>query len=144
MTKKLFLSVLILGFIAVFSANTSVYAQSSPTLSVSVSKSVKPGGVGTLTIKFKHGSKVKIPSEPTIEITLNGAGITPQGDPSFTTDAEGYINNSKLTYKFNVNSDVQSGSTISLSGRVKFGYCSTETGVCKFGDQNFTVSVKVK
>lgn len=144
MTKKLFISVLLLGFIAVLSANTSVFAQPSPTLSVSVSKSVKPGGVGTLTIKFKHGPKVKIPSEPAIEITLNGEGITPQGEPSFSTDAEGYIKNSKITYKFKVSSDAVSGSTISLSGKVKFGYCSTETGVCKFGDQNFTVSVKVK
>lgn len=144
MRRKILTTALILSFFAVLTANTSVFAQSSPTLSVSVSKSVKPGGVGTLTIKFKHGPKVKIPSEPAIEITLNGEGITGQGEPSFTSDAEGYINNSKITYKFKVSSDAQSGSTISLSGKVKFGYCSTETGVCKFGDQNFTVSVKVK
>jgi len=144
MTRKILTTALILSFFAVLSVSTSVFAQSSPTLSVSVSKSVKPGGVGTLTIKFKHGPKVKIPSEPAIEITLNGDGITGQGEPSYSTDAEGYIKNSKITYKFKVSSDAQSGSTISLSGKVKFGYCSTETGVCKFGDQNFTVSVKVK
>lgn len=144
MTKKLFIAALILTVFAAFSINNSVNAQSSPTLNVSVSKSVKPGGVGTLTIKFKHGPKVKIPGEPPIEITLNGEGITAQGDPIFSTDAEGYIKNSKVSYKFKVSSSAQSGSTISISGKVKFGYCSTESGVCKFGDQNFTVSVKVK
>lgn len=144
MTKKLILAALILSIFAVLSVNNSVNAQSGPTLSVSVSKSVKPGSVGTLTIKFKHGPKVKIPGEPPIEITLNGEGITAQGNPIFSTDAEGYIKNSKVTYKFKVSSDAQTGTTISLSGRVKFGYCSTETGVCKFGDKNFTVNVKVK
>ena len=66
MTKKLILAALILSIFAVFSVNNSVNAQSDPTLSVSVSKSVKPGSVGTLTIKFKHGPKVKIPGEQPI------------------------------------------------------------------------------
>ena len=144
MTKKLLIAVLILGFFAALTANNSVFAQSSPTVSVKVSKSVKPGGTGTLTIKFKHGPKVKIPSEPAIEITLNGEGITPQGEPTFNADAEGYINNSTIKYNFKVGSNSASGSTINITGKIKFGYCSTETGVCKFGDQNFNVSVKVK
>ena len=144
MTKKLLIAALILGFFAVLSANNNANAQSSPTVSVKVSKSVKPGETGTLTIKFKHGAKVKIPSEPAIEITLNGEGITAQGEPSFNADAEGYITNSTVKYKFKVSSNAKSGSTISITGKVKFGYCSTETGVCKFCDQNFTASVKVK
>ena len=144
MTRKILVTAFIISFFAVLSASTSVFAQSSPTIKVTGPKSVKAGSVGTFTIKFNHGPKVKIPNEPPIEITINTDGITGQGEPSFTSDAEGYINNSKITYKFKVSSDAQSGSTISVSGRVKFGYCSTETGVCKFGDQPFTVNVKIK
>lgn len=144
MTKKLFLAVLLAALVVVFTTDNSAYAQSSPTLKVTVAKPVKPGGTGTLTIKFKHGTKVKIPQEPAIEITLRGEGITATGSPTFTVDEDGYIKSSSIKYKFNLSSNATSGSTISLSGSVKFGYCSTETGTCKIGNQSFTVNVKVK
>jgi len=144
MKKRILTVVLLISFFAVFSLSNSASAQSSPTLKVSVTKSVKPGGTGTLTIKFKHGSKVKIPKEPAIEVLLNSDGITLIGDAIFTTNDEDYITNSTIKYKFKVSSNATSGSTIQISGTVKFGYCSTETGTCKMGNQSFTATVKVK
>jgi len=144
MKNRILAVVLLIGFFAVLSISNSVLAQSSPTLKVTAPKTVKPGGTGTLTIKFKHGNKVKIPSEPAIEVSISGDGITGGGDPTFSADEEGYITNSTIKYKLRVSSDATSGSTIQISGTVKFGYCSTETGTCKMGNQSFTVSVKVK
>lgn len=145
MKKRILAVVLLISFFAVFSISSEASAQSgSPTLKVSVSKSVKPGGTGTLTIKFKHGSKVKIPQEPAIEVSITGDGITGSGNPTFSANDEGYITNSTIKYKFKVSSNATSGSTIQISGTVKFGYCSTETGTCKMGNQSFTASVKIK
>jgi hypothetical protein len=144
MKKRILAVILLISFFAVLTISNSASAQSSPTLKVSVSKSVKPGGTGTLTIKFKHSNKVKIPSEPPIEVSISGDGITGGGDPTFSADEDGYITNSTIKYKFKVSSNATSGSTIQISGTVKFGYCSTETGTCKMGNQSFTVSVNVK
>jgi hypothetical protein len=144
MKKRILAVVLLVSFFAVLSLSNLASAQSSPTLKVSVSKSVKPGGTGTLTIKFKHGNKVKIPQEPAIEVSISGDGITGSGDPTFSADEEGYIINSTIKYKFKVSGNATSGSTVQISGTVKFGYCSTETGTCKMGNQSFTVSVKIK
>ena len=144
MKKRILTVVLLISFFAVFTLSNSASAQSSPTLKVTATKSVKPGGTGTLTIKFKHGSKVKIPKEPAIEVLLNSDGITLIGDAIFTTNDEDYITNSTIKYKFKVSSNATSGSTIQISGTVKFGYCSTETGTCKMGNQSFTATVKVK
>lgn len=144
MKKRILAVVLLISIFAVLSISNSASAQSSPTLKVSVSKSVKPGGTGTLTIKFKHGPKVKIPQEPEIEVAIKGEGITGSGNPTMSTDEDGYIKNSTIKYKFKVSSNATSGSTIQISGTVKFGYCSTETGTCKMGNQSFNVSVKVK
>ena len=145
MKKRILAVVLLISFFAVFSITNTASAQSgSPTLKVSVSKSVKPGGTGTLTIKFKHGSKVKIPQEPAIEVSISGDDISGTGSPAFTADDDGYIVNSSIKYKFKVSGNATSGSTIQISGTVKFGYCNSDTGVCKMGNQSFTVSVKVK
>ncbi len=144
MKKRILAVVLLVSFFAVFALSDSAFAQSSPTLKVSVTKAVKPGGIGTLTIKFKHGPKVKIPQEPAIEISLSGDGITSVGELTFKTDDDGYIINSTIKQKFKVSSNATSGSTIQISGTVKFGYCSTATGTCKMGNQSFTVSVIVK
>jgi len=143
--KKRFLAVaLLISFFAVLSISNSVLAQSSPTLKVSATKSVKPGGTGTLTIKFKHGPKVKIPQEPAFEVSISGDGINGTGNPVFTADDDGYVVNSAIKYKFKVSSNATSGSTVQISGTVKFGYCNSETGVCKIGNQSFTASVKIK
>ena len=144
MNKRFLAVVLLISFFAVLSISNSVLAQSSPTLKVTASKSVKPGGTGTLTIKFKHGPKVKIPQEPAIEVSISGDDISGTGSPAFTADDDGYIVNSSIKYKFKVSGNATSGSTIQISGTVKFGYCNSDTGVCKMGNQSFTVSVKVK
>jgi hypothetical protein len=144
MNKRFLAVVLLISFFAVLSISNSVLAQSVPTLKVSVTKSVKPGGTGTLTIKFKHGAKVKIPQEPAIEVSISGDGITGTGSPVFKADDDGYIINSTIKYKFKVSSNATSGSTIQISGTVKFGYCNSESGICKIGNQSFTASVKVK
>ena len=144
MKKRILAVVLLIGFFAVLSMSNTASAQSSPTLKVSVTKSVKPGGTGTLTIKFKHGNKVKIPQEPAIEVSISGDGITGSGSPTFSANDEGYITNSTIKYKFKVSGNATSGSTVQISGTVKFGYCSTETGTCKMGNQSFTTSVKIK
>jgi len=144
MKKRILAVVLLIGFFAVLSMSNTASAQSSPTLKVSVTKSVKPGGTGTLTIKFKHGNKVKIPQEPAIEVSISGDGITGTGSPIFSANDEGYITNSTIKYKFKVSGNATSGSTVQISGTVKFGYCSTETGTCKMGNQSFTTSVKIK
>ena len=143
MKKRILAVVLLISFFAVFSMSSEASAQSSPTLKVSVTKSVKPGGTGTLTIKFKHGNKVKIPQEPAIEVSISGDGITGSGSPTFSANDEGYITNSTIKYKFKVSGNATSGSTVQISGTVKFGYCSTETGTCKMGNQSFTTSVKI-
>jgi hypothetical protein len=144
MNKRFLAVVLLISLFAVLSISNSVLAQSVPTLKVSVTKSVKPGGTGTLTIKFKHGAKVKIPQEPAIEVSISGDGITGTGSPVFKADDDGYIINSTIKYKFKVSSNATSGSTIQISGTVKFGYCNSESGICKIGNQSFTTSVKVK
>ena len=144
MKKRILAVVLLIGFFAVLSMSNTASARSSPTLKVSVTKSVKPGGTGTLTIKFKHGNKVKIPQEPAIEVSISGDGITGTGSPIFSANDEGYITNSTIKYKFKVSGNATSGSTVQISGTVKFGYCSTETGTCKMGNQSFTTSVKIK
>jgi hypothetical protein len=144
MKKRILTLVLLISFFAVLSISNSALAQSSPTLKVSGPKSLKAGKTGTLTIKFKHGPKVKIPKEPAIEVSIKGDGVTGVGEPKFSSDDEGYINNSTIKYKFKLSSDAVSGTSVQISGTVKFGYCSTETGTCKMGNQSFTVTVKVK
>lgn len=144
MKKRILAVVLLISFFAVLSISNSASAQSSPTLKVSVTKSVKAGGTGTITIKFKHGNKVKIPQEPAIEVSITGDGITGSGSPTFSANEDGYITNSTIKYKFKVSGNATSGSTVQISGTVKFGYCSTETGTCKMGNQSFTTSVKIK
>ncbi len=143
MKKRILAVVLLISLFAVFSLGSDASAQ-SVTLKVSAPKSVKPGGTGTLTIKFKHGPKTKIPQEPAIEVNLTGNEVWGTGSPTFTADDDGYIKNSTIKYKFKVNGNVATGTTLQISGSVKFGYCSTETGTCKMGNQSFTVSVKVK
>ncbi len=136
--------ILVIGFFAVMMQNDAS-AQSAPTVKVTVAKkSYKPGTTGTLIIKFKHGSKVKIPKEPPIEVSITGDGVTGQGVKDYSGGDGDYLTSSQIKYNFKVNGNVESGTTISVSGTVKFGYCSTDSGICKIATKNFTVSVKVK
>ncbi|MCE1165608.1 MAG: hypothetical protein LWX07_09435 [Bacteroidetes bacterium] len=134
---------LVIGFFAVMMQDAS--AQSAPTVKVTVAKkSYKPGQSGTLIIKFKHGDKVKIPKEPPIDVTISGDGITGTGVQDYTGGEGDYITSSQIKYNFKIGSSVESGSTITVTGTVKFSYCSSETGTCKMATKSFTAKVKIK
>lgn len=120
-------------------------AQSAPGISVSTNKkSYNSGESGFLTINFKTGSKVKIPKEPEVVISLNSSDVEAGGLQDYTGGDGDYISNSKVKYNFTVPAGTPSGTTIAVSGSVKFGYCSTKDGVCKITTKNFTAKVKVK
>jgi hypothetical protein len=141
MLKKSFLISVIFVFALSFLALCNAEAQSLPKISVKTNKKTyKPGESGVLTIKFKTASDVKIPTDPQVEINLTGVtGTGLQGYPG------GDYNESKLVkYGFTVSSSEESGSTVTISGTVKFGYCNSETGICKIGNQKFSVKIKIK
>jgi hypothetical protein len=138
MLKKSFLISVIFAFALTFLAFNNAESQ-VPKISVKTNKkSYKPGESGFITIKFKTGSDVKIPTEPEVEVTLNGVtGTGLQGYPGGD-----YIESKQVKYGFTVGNDAESGSTINITGSVKFGYCSN--GVCKIGTQKFSVKIKIK
>lgn len=138
--KSLFLSVII-AFAFSFLALSAAEAQSVPKISVSVNKKkFKPGESGVLTIKFKPAEHVKIPTEPNVEVTLSGVtGGDFQGYPGGD-----YIESKQVKYTFTVGNDAESGTTITISGSVKFGYCNSETGICKIGTQKFSTKINIK
>jgi hypothetical protein len=126
-------------------AISNVYSQTIPGLSVKVNKkSFKPGSSGVLTITFKAGKGVKIPKEPQIEVNLSGDGITGNGLQDYSGCEGDYITSKTIKYNFSISADAESGSTIKLKGSVKFGYCSSETGICKIGNKSFSVKIKVQ
>lgn len=134
----------IMSLISVFGIN-SVSAQALPGLSVSANKkSYSPGESGVLTLSFKTGSKVKIPKEPEIVVNLTTDNVNGGGLQDYTGGDGDYVSNSKVKYNFTIPEGAQSGSTITISGNVKFGYCSSSDGVCKLGNKEFTAKVKVK
>lgn len=139
--KKILLSAVLILAAIMFLTVADTFAQSAPNVKVTLAKkSYKPGETGTLIIKFIHGKDIKIPKEPEIEISLTGVkgtGLQPVG-------GEEYIPSSKVKYNFTVPSDAQSNSQITISGSVKFGYCNSESGVCKIGNKSFTAKLKVK
>jgi len=146
MFSKRFL-VVILGFLVFFAFGFSNYssAQTTPKVSVKANKkSYNPGTSGVLTITFKTGSGVKIPKEPPIDINISGDGITGNGIQDYSGDGDGdYLSSNKVKYNFSV-SDGASDGSITISGTVKFGYCSSESGVCKIGNQKFSIKIKVQ
>jgi hypothetical protein len=107
-------------------------------------KSYSPGESGVLTLSFKTGSKVKIPKDPEVVINLTSDDVQGQGVQDYSDDEGDYISNSKVKYNFTVPESASSGSSITISGTVKFGYCSTVDGVCRIGNRNFTAKIKVK
>lgn len=141
MLKKSILISVIFAFALTFMAFSNADSQTIPKISVKTNKKTyKSGESGVLTIKFKTASTVKIPTEPQVEINLKGVtGGSLQGYPG------GDYNESKqVKYTFTVGSSEESGSTITISGSVKFGYCNSETGICKIGTQKFSVKIKIK
>ncbi len=143
MLKKYFGALLVLVLTMVLFAEQS-QAQNEPGLKVTVSKkSLKPGDSGTLIIKFKTGPKVKIPKEPQIEVTLTNDIIKGTGMQDYSGGEGDYLSNAQVKYNFTVPSGTSSGD-YTVTGKVKFPYCSTETGVCKIGTKSFSVNIKVK
>lgn len=141
MLKKSFLVSVIFAFVFSFLAFSNAESQTIPKISVKTNKkSYKPGESGVLTIKFKAGETIKIPTSPQVEVNLTGVtGGNLQGYPG------GDYNESKLVkYTFTVSNDAESGSTVTISGSVKFGYCNSDSGVCKIGTQKFSTKIKIK
>lgn len=145
--NKVKFSVILLSVILLTSLTglNFAHAQTAPSISVSADKkSYSPGESGTLTISFKTSSKIKIPKEPEVNVSLTSGEIEGQGLQDYTGGDGDYISNSKVKYNFVVPGNAASGSTITVSGTVKFGFCSTSDGVCKLGNKNFTAKIKVK
>jgi hypothetical protein len=141
MLKKSFLISVIFTFALSLLAFSNAESQTLPKISVKTNKkSYTPGESGVLTIKFKTAEDVKIPAEPQVEVTLSGVtGGSLQGYPG-----SDYIESKQVKYSFTVGEDAESGSTITISGSVKFGYCDSGSGICKIGTQKFSVKIKIK
>ncbi|MCY7361965.1 MAG: hypothetical protein LH629_07870, partial [Ignavibacteria bacterium] len=92
----------------------------------------------------KTGSKVKIPKDPEVVVNLSSGDLEGQGLQDYSGGDGDYISNSKEKYNFKDPDGAESGSTITVSGSVKFGYCSTSDGVCKIGNKDFTAKIKIK
>lgn len=141
MLKKSLLLGIIFAFAFSFLSFSNAHSQNVPKITVKTNKkSYKPGESGFLTVKFKTADNVKIAVDPQVEVTLNGAtGGSLQGYPGGD-----YIESKQIKYSFTVNSSETSGSTVTLSGSVKFGYCNSDSGICKIGTQKFSVKIKIK
>ena len=146
MLKKTSLLLFIAIVALTFSSFKKLYSQTLPKVTVSVSKkSFKPGDSGVLTIKFKPVEGTKIPKEPQIEVTLTGDGVDGTGLQDYSGAPGGdYFSSPAVKYNFNVSGNAESGSTISAKVKIKFGYCSSENGVCKIGNVTKTIKIKVK
>jgi len=108
-------------------------------------KSLNPGASGIIIIKIKPGEGVKIPKEPQIEVTLTGDGIQGTGLQDYSGAPGGdYLTVPTVKYNFKVSDNATSGSTITLKVKVKFGYCSSESGICKIGNRSSTLKLKIK
>jgi hypothetical protein len=137
----LLVSVVIIPFMGINNAN----AKDAPGISATPNKkSYNPGESGVLTLSFKTGAHVKIPKDPEVTINLTSEDVMGQGLQDYSGDEGDYISNSKVKYNFTVPEGAERGSTLTISGTVKFGYCTTSDGVCKLGNRNFTAKVKVK
>jgi len=143
--KKTALFIAVLMIIPFFGMNTPEMNSSAPGVSASVNKkSYSPGETGIITLTFKTGSKVKIPKEPGVTMDLTTGEIEGIGFQDYSGGDGDYIDNSKVKYEFKVPDNTASGSTINVTGKVKFGYCTVSDGVCKMANQGFSTKVKVK
>ncbi|MDQ3020441.1 MAG: hypothetical protein M3R36_07720 [Bacteroidota bacterium] len=146
MKRTKFLALLMGIFVIIpFMGFDSADKKDAPAISAKLNKkSYSPGESGVLTLSFKTGSKVKIPKDPEVTVSLNSGDIEGQGLQDYSGGDGDYISGSKVKYNFTVPSGVASGSTITISGNVKFGYCSTTDGVCKLANKTFTAKIRVK
>ncbi len=146
MLKKISLIVFLVFLGFTFAGFENSFAQPIPKVSISLSKkSFKPGENGVMTIKFNPAEGVKIPKEPQIEVTLTAEGANGTGLQDYSGAPGGdYFSSPVIKYNFTVSEDATSGTTISAKVKIKFGYCSSESGVCKIGNVTKTVKIKVK
>ena len=143
--KKTAFFIAVLMIIPFMGMNISDINSAAPGVSASVNKkSYSPGETGTITLTFKTGSKVKIPKDPGVTMDLTTGEIEGVGFQDYSGGDGDYISNSKVKYEFKVPDNAASGSTISVTGNVKFGYCTVSDGVCKMANQKFSTKVKVK
>jgi hypothetical protein len=146
MFKKSLIFSLIAILAVIFLYSSSSFGQTMPKMTVSLSKkSYKPGDKGVITIKIKPGEGVHIPKDPLIEVTLTGDGVEGTGLQDYSGAPGGdYFDNPVVKYNFTVSGSAESGTTIAAKVKVKFGYCSTESGVCKIGTKTSNIKIKVK
>jgi hypothetical protein len=142
--KRLTFLVFLIAIAFVFASVADSYSQATPTLSVKLNKkSYNPGESGFITIKFKTANTVKIPKEPEIEVTLNGSNIESLGLQVANSSGE-YISPAQVKYKFKVSENAAAGTSINVTGTVKFGYCNADSGICKIATKDISFTVKVK
>ncbi|MBN1633503.1 MAG: hypothetical protein JW917_04985 [Ignavibacteria bacterium] len=142
--KRITLLVFLIATAFVFASVADSYSQATPTLSVKLNKkSYKPGDSGFITIKFKTAKTVKISKEPEPEVTLSGQNIESIGLQPINSSGE-YIIPARIKYKFKVSGNASAGTSISVTGAVKFGYCNADSGICKIATKNISFTVKVK
>ena len=146
MTKIKTLSALFIVLSFCLMGFTSAMAVEAPNVSASANKKTYSAGEsGVLTIKFKTSAHVKIPKDPEIEITVTeGAEGSGMQDYSGNGAGDDYLKTPQVKYNFTVPAGATSGSTITIKGKVKFGYCNSSDGICKIGTKNFTAKIKVK
>jgi hypothetical protein len=144
MKSSKILLVLAVLFTASFAFAGSAYSQAVPTVSAkSNKKSYSAGETGTLTISFRTSKNVKIPKEPEITVTSID-GVQGAGMQDYTGGAGDYLSNNKVKYNFTVPSGLASGTKVKISGKVKFGYCNSDDGVCKIATKDFSATITVK
>jgi hypothetical protein len=132
--------------IVIFSMAFTFYSpQNAPEVSAKVTKkSYKPGESGVIVIKFKTSAGIKIPKEPEISVSLNGNSVVGKGVQDYTKGAGEYLSDSSIKYNFSIPKNAKSGSTITVNGKVKFGYCTIKDGICRLVSKDFTAKVKVQ
>ena len=145
--NKIRFSVILVAIIILFpfTGFSTAGQNNAPSISASSNKkSYSPGESGVLTLTFKTGAKVKIPKDPEVTVSLTSSEVEGQGLQDYSGGDGDYISNSKVKYNFTVPANAASGSTLTISGKVKFGYCTTSDGVCMIGNKTFTAKIKVK
>jgi hypothetical protein len=146
MKTKYFGCILIIAVVFMITGTNISYSQNTPKFSVYVNhKSFSPGSSGIMTIKFKPDSKTHIPKEPKIDVSITGEGIN-GGDVQDYSSAPGgdYFTTPVVKYTFTVSSDLEGGRTVRVKGKVKFGYCDYESGICRIANKTFTLTLKIK
>jgi hypothetical protein len=140
--RKIVLSIVILLFVIAFSNTAkaqvpSISAKASP-------KTLSAGDKSVLTITFKTSSGIKISKEPEIEVTLTGEDVEGVKLQDYSGYPGGdYLDGKQIKYNFKVSSDATAG-TKTLTVKVKFAYCSSESGVCKITTKTTTTKIKVQ